>query len=218
MHCHDRGAAHRSASKLATARLLDDATATCSLGQVLELGAVDEQELYGALDWLIEDNRRASKRRWRDATCRTARWCSTTSARPISRAAPANWPSSGYNRDGKKGKLQIVFGLLCTAEGLPGRGRSVRRQCRRSLDAANQIAKLKQRFALERVVLVGDRGMITEARLSRPSNRPVSTSSPPCARRRSAASPRPAPFSFWKGGSAEMAIFARGVRMLATLR
>jgi hypothetical protein len=41
------------ASKLATARGLDDDTTACSLGQVLGLGAVDEQELYEALDWLV---------------------------------------------------------------------------------------------------------------------------------------------------------------------
>src|SRR5437763_4718191 len=46
------------ASKLATARGLDDETATCSLGQVLKLGAVDEQELYEALDWLVGEQGR----------------------------------------------------------------------------------------------------------------------------------------------------------------
>jgi len=49
------------ASKLATGRLLDDETATCSLGRVLGLEAVDEQELYGALDWLIEQQERIEK-------------------------------------------------------------------------------------------------------------------------------------------------------------
>src|SRR3981189_3665640 len=49
------------ASKLATARRLDGETATCSLGQVLGLGAVDEQQLYGALDWLVEQQERIEK-------------------------------------------------------------------------------------------------------------------------------------------------------------
>ena len=51
------------ASKLATARLLDEETATCSLGQVLGLGAVDEQQLYGALDWLVEIGRASCRER-----------------------------------------------------------------------------------------------------------------------------------------------------------
>jgi hypothetical protein len=49
------------ASKLATARLLDAETATSSLGQALGLGAVDEQQLYGALDWLVEQLERIEK-------------------------------------------------------------------------------------------------------------------------------------------------------------
>ena len=49
------------ASKLATARLLDAETATSSLGQALGLGAVDEQQLYGALDWLVEQQERIEK-------------------------------------------------------------------------------------------------------------------------------------------------------------
>src|SRR6516225_2349511 len=53
------------ASKLATGRLLDDETASCSLGQLLELGAVDERELYGALDWLVEQQPRVEKARAR---------------------------------------------------------------------------------------------------------------------------------------------------------
>src|SRR5436309_14701583 len=48
-------------SKLATSRLLDDATASCSLGQVLKLEAVDEQDLYQALDWLLEQQERIEK-------------------------------------------------------------------------------------------------------------------------------------------------------------
>src|SRR6516162_794594 len=80
-------------SKLATARLLDAATANCSLGAVLGFTAVDEQELYDAsTGWSI--SRSASRMRWLAAICRTARWCSTTSRPPTLRAAPAHWPSS----------------------------------------------------------------------------------------------------------------------------
>jgi len=65
------------ASKLTTARLLDGTTATSSLGTVLALGKVDEQELYDALDWLLAQQER-SKPRWPDAISAMARWCSTT--------------------------------------------------------------------------------------------------------------------------------------------
>jgi transposase len=151
-------------SMLATSRLLDDETATCSLGQVLGLAAVDEQELYEALDWLIGQQERieavlarrhlkngmlvlydVSSTYFEGRTCALAKF--------------------GYNRDGKKGKLQIVFGLLCTAEGCPVAVEVFEGNIGDPSTLQNQIIKLKQRFDLERVVLVGDRGMITAARL-----------------------------------------------------
>ena len=102
----------------------------------------------------------------------------------------------GYNRDGKRHKLQIVFGLLCSADGCPVAVEVFEGNVGDPSTLASQIAKLKERFGLDRVVLVGDRGMITEARLEQTSSRPASTGSPPCGRRRSAAWPRRAPFSF----------------------
>lgn len=82
------------ASKLATARSLDGETATCSLSEVLELGRVDEQELYAALDWLVEQQERIEQA-LADGICGRGRWFSTTSPRPISKAAPARLPDWG---------------------------------------------------------------------------------------------------------------------------
>ena len=73
--------------------------------------------------------------------------------------------SFGYNRDGKKGKLQIVYGLLCAADGCPVAIEVFDGDTADPKTLATQIDKLKQRFALEHVVLVGDRGMITQARI-----------------------------------------------------
>jgi Transposase DDE domain len=71
----------------------------------------------------------------------------------------------GYNRDGKKGKLQIVYGLLCAPDGCPIAVEVFEGATGDPATLASQIAKLKQRFGLDHVVLVGDRGMITEARI-----------------------------------------------------
>jgi transposase len=71
----------------------------------------------------------------------------------------------GYNRDGKSGKLQIVFGLLCTTGGCPVAVEVFEGNVGDPSTLASQISKLKERFSLDRVVLIGDRGMITEARL-----------------------------------------------------
>jgi transposase len=71
----------------------------------------------------------------------------------------------GYSRDGKRHKLQIVFGLLCTAEGCPVAVEVFEGNVGDPSTLRGQISKLKQRFDLDRVVLIGDRGMITEARI-----------------------------------------------------
>jgi hypothetical protein len=151
-------------SKLATSRLLDDETASCSLGQVLGLGRVDEQELYEALDWLIEQQERleAALAR-RHLTNGTLVLYDVSSTYFEGRTCAL--AKFGYNRDGKKGKLQIVFGLLCTAEGCPVAVEVFEGNIGDPSTLHSQISKLKQRFDLARVVLVGDRGMITAARL-----------------------------------------------------
>ena len=72
----------------------------------------------------------------------------------------------GYSRDGKKGSLQIVYGLLCAPDGCPVAIEVFEGNTADPMTLAPQIDKLKQRFGLTHVVLVGDRGMITEARIS----------------------------------------------------
>jgi len=152
------------ASKLATARGLDGETATCSLGQVLKLGAVDEQELYEALDWLRGEQGRIeqalARRHLRNGMLVLY---DVTSTYFEGRTCPL--AKLGYSRDGKRHKLQIVFGLLCTAEGCPVAVEVFEGNVGDPSTLASQISKLKQRFGIERVVLIGDRGMITTARL-----------------------------------------------------
>jgi transposase len=152
------------ASKLATARVLDEETATCSLGQALGLGAVDEQQLYGALDWLVEQQQRIEKalarRHLNNGTLVLYDVSSTYFEGRCCELA-----QFGHNRDGKKGKLQIVFGLLCSQDGCPVAVEVFEGHVGDPATLPNQIAKLKECFGLDRVVLVGDRGMITEARI-----------------------------------------------------
>jgi len=71
----------------------------------------------------------------------------------------------GYNRDGKKGKAQIVYGLLCDADGCPIAIEVFESNTGDPKTVADQVAKIKRRFALDHVVLVGDRGTITQARI-----------------------------------------------------
>jgi transposase len=152
------------ASKLATARDLAADTACSSLGRLLGLGAVDETELYRALDWLGA----------RQAAIETA-----LARRHLKDGAlvlydvSSSWLEGrccelarfGYSRDGKKGKLQIVYGLLCAADGCPVAVEVFEGNTADPMTLSAQIDKLKERFGLSRVVLVGDRGMITSARI-----------------------------------------------------
>jgi hypothetical protein len=152
------------ASKLATARDLAADTAGSSLGRLLDLGAVDEVELYRALDWLgarqtaIETA--LARRHLKDGAL-------------VLYDVSSSWVEGrccelarfGYSRDGKKGKLQIVYGLLCAVDGCPVAVEVFKGNTADPMTLATQIDKLKARFGLSRVVLVGDRGMITSARI-----------------------------------------------------
>jgi transposase len=152
------------ASKLATARGLDEETATCSLGQVLDLGMVDEQELYEALDWLVGQQERIERTlARRHLEHGTLVLYDVTSTYFEGRTCPL--AKRGYGRDGKRNKLQIVFGLMCTAEGCPVAVEVFEGNVGDPSTLPSQISKLKQRFDLDRVVLIGDRGMVTAARI-----------------------------------------------------
>jgi len=160
------------ASKLATARRLDPETAADSLGAVLELGAVDENELYAALDALLERQDKIETALARKHLHDGALVLYDVSSSYLEgQCCPL--AKRGYNRDGKKGKLQIVYGLLCARDGTPIAVHVFEGDTGDPSTLATQVDTIKQRFGLTRVVLVGDRGMITQARIDetlRPAN------------------------------------------------
>src|SRR5262249_26304140 len=131
------------ASKLATARQLDEETASHSLCQVLDLGEVDERELYAALDWLLGQQKRIEKSLARqhlhDGTLVLYDVTST-----YFEGRTCALAKLGYNRDGKRGKLQIVIGLLCTAKGCPIAVDVFEGDVGDPSTLANQVHKLKQ--------------------------------------------------------------------------
>jgi hypothetical protein len=153
------------ASKLATARALDEATALHSLGATLGLGAVTAKEVYATLDWLgrAQDaiERGLARRHLVDGTLLlydvTSTWLE---------GRCCELGRLGYSRDGQRDKLQIVVGLLCTAEGCPVAVEVFEGNTGDPATLAEQIDKLKRRFGLTRIVLVGDRGLITSARIA----------------------------------------------------
>jgi hypothetical protein len=152
------------ASKLATARQLDAATATSSLGPLLGLGTVSEQDLYTALDWLVGHQPHIEQRLARKHLSKgTLVLYDVTSTYFEGRTCPL--ARRGYSRDGKRDKLQILFGLLCASDGCPVAVEVFEGNVADPVTLTAQVEKLKQRFRLSHVVVVGDRGMITETRI-----------------------------------------------------
>jgi hypothetical protein len=151
-------------SKLATARGLRTQTATSSLGQVLGVTGCDEDDLYAAMDWVLArkdgiENALAA----RHLVNGTLVLYDVSSAAFEGRTCPLG--AIGHPRDGVKGRLQIVYGLLCTTAGIPIAIEVFEGNTADPKTLAAQISKLKDRFGLSRVCLVGDRGMLTNARI-----------------------------------------------------
>lgn len=159
-------------SKLATARGFHPETASSSLGEVMGLGSADEDDLYEAMDWLLTRQQRIeralAKRHLSEGSLVLYDLSSTYFE---GRKCPL--AQFGKSRDERSGNLQIVFGLLTNAEGCPVAVEVFEGNTGDPKTVAAQVSKLRERFGLKRLVLVGDRGMLTAARV-REDLKPVS--------------------------------------------
>jgi transposase len=154
----------KPASKLATARALRSEPAHSTLGEELGVETVDEDHLYEALDWLLPQQpaieAALARRHLGEGTLVLYDVSSTYfegHCCPLARY--------GHSRDERRGNPQIVFGVLADAEGCPVAVEVFAGNPADPKTVAVQIAKLRERFALKEVVLVGDRGMLTQARI-----------------------------------------------------
>jgi len=151
-------------SKLATVRALNGETASSSLGARLGLGEVRAHELYAALDWLVARQPHIeSALANRHLSEGTLTLYDVSSSYLEGRCCEL--ARHGYSRDHRPDRLQIVYGLLCDPAGLPIAVEVFEGDTADPATLTSQIDKLKRRFGLKRVVLVGDRGMITSARI-----------------------------------------------------
>jgi Transposase DDE domain len=152
------------AAKLATARMLDTATASHSLGEVLDLGSVTARELYATLDWLVSEQAfietTLARRHLKEGVLVLYY---VTSTYLEGHCCPL--AQFGYSRDHRSDRPQLVIGLLCALDGRPVAVEVFEGNTGDPTTVPKQIETLKQRFNLKRVVLVGDRGMITDARI-----------------------------------------------------
>jgi transposase len=151
-------------SKLATTRGLDPETATTSLSETLQLEAATADDLYEAMDWLLARQSRIEDRlAQRHLSGGTLVLYDVTSTYFEGRCCPL--AHLGHSRDERSGNLQIVFGLLANVEGCPVAVEVFEGNTGDPKTVASQVNKLRKRFKLERIILVGDRGMLTNARI-----------------------------------------------------
>lgn len=152
------------ASKLATHRMLRDETATHSVSRLLKLGDVELEQVYAALDWLGEAQEGIEKRLARQhLSGSTLVLYDLTSTWVTGRCCEL--AAHGYSRDGKRDDPQIVFGLVCTREGCPVAVEVFAGNTADPATVASQVDKLKNRYGIEKLAWVGDRGMLTQARI-----------------------------------------------------
>ena len=150
-------------SKLATARGLDSETATSSLVDTLQLGSATADDLYEAMDWLFSRQGRIENRLAKQHLSNgTLVLYDVSSTYFEGRCCPL--ARLGHSRDERPGNLQIVFGVLTNAEGCPVAVEVFEGNTGDPKTVASQVSKLRKRFKLERIVLVGDRGMLTSGR------------------------------------------------------
>ena len=151
-------------SKLATARRLSPETATSSLGALLGLGPVAGNEVLDMLDWLLKRQpwieRSLANRHLEDGTLILYDVSSS-----YLEGSKCTLAAFGHNRDGKKGKRQIVFGMLCAAGGCPVAVEVFPGNASDPSTVARQVNRIRRCFGIGRVALVGDRGMLTTARI-----------------------------------------------------
>jgi transposase len=147
-------------SKMETTRWWHSTTLPVELG----IGDADEDELYGALDWLLARQERieAKLARRHLQPCGLVLYDLTSTYMEGKTCPLAKY---GYNRDKKRDKLQVNFGLLTDGDGRPVAVSVYEGNTGDAKTVPDQVRALRERFNIDLVIFVGDRGMITEAHI-----------------------------------------------------
>lgn len=152
-------------SKLSTYQSLQEASATHSLSAVLGLEKVALKELYKALDWLSQAQETIEKTLTKKHVTGTSLLLYDMTSTWVTGNC-CQLAAHGYSRDGKKDEPQIVFGLICSSEGCPIAVEVFSGNTADSSTLAPQVTKLKERYGIENIAWVADRGMITQSRIN----------------------------------------------------
>ena len=149
-------------SKLATAQGLNDETAFTSLGEILGIKKTNEADLYHAMDWLIKRQdiieTKLAKKHFAEGSLFLYDLTST-----YFEGKKCPLAAFGHNRDKKKGKRQIVIGLLCNKQGCPISVQVFKGNTSDSTTILSEIKRIREKYGIKKIVIVGDRGMITKA-------------------------------------------------------
>lgn len=152
-------------SKLSTNTALKAETAKHTLAEELDLGDVDVHQLYAAMDWLLERQTRIenklAKKHLKDGQLVLF---DVSSSYCTGRKSPLI--KHGYSRDHRKDRPQIVYGLLCDSDGRPVAIEVFPGNTSDPSTFTRMVARARKRFGINRIVFVGDRGMITSARIN----------------------------------------------------
>lgn len=149
-----------SGSKLEDTRLWH----ACTLAEELDIADADENDLYVAMDWLLQRQQRIEKKlAGRHLSEDDSVFYDVSSSYYEGEKCPL--ACYGYDRDGKKGKKIIVYGMMTDAAGRPVAAQVYPGNTQDSTTVIDQVETLRNRFDLEKVILVGDRGMITQTRI-----------------------------------------------------
>ncbi len=148
------------ASKLATVRSFESSTLASELG----VADADEDELYAAMDWLLEQQPKMESALARRHLVEGGLVLYDLTS-VYMEGDKCELARRGYSRDGKRGLTQVEFGLITDREGCPVAVDVFAGNTADPNTVAAQVDKLKNRFGVADVVLVGDRGMLTSARI-----------------------------------------------------
>ena len=171
------------ASKLATVRAFGQST----LAEELGVADADEDDLYAAMDWLLDRQEQIEDRLARRHLVDGELVLYDVSSSYFEGRC-CELAALGYSRDGKRGTPQIIYGLLCDKPGRPICVEVFSGELHDDKTLPAQIQKLKARFGLSRVVVVSDRGMVTKANIELMRGARGSSGSPRSKRRRSRSS------------------------------
>jgi len=150
----------RPDSKLATTRWWD----TTTLPELFDVAACDEQALYAAMDWLLE-RQDAIQGKLAQRHLEPGSIVLYDLSSSYFEGSTCELAALGYNRDGKRGKLQVNYGLLTDARGVPVAISVFEGNTADAQTFMPQVAQLRERFGIDEMVLVGDRGMIAQTHI-----------------------------------------------------